>query len=110
MGVSDGWNRPFEITLGEMKVAERTVRVFRRSIEFNGHRIDVDPHEVRDLFENLLRENPDFSDGYELPNDHRLKDFLIKSRAAYETSEGTFYPTTEFKGISHEFLKLLTKP
>lgn len=101
--------KPFEITIGEIKIIEQTVQVFWREIEINGVVIDGEPHTLADFFEALLEQGQPMGQGLILKGEDKFLKQILKSRVAYQIPSGEIFPTTEFKNIARDFLKSLTQ-
>lgn len=100
---------PFEISIGELIIIEKTVQTFVRPIDINGYEYAEDPETLLDVFENLLSEVYGVTEGLTIEGDDELIEFLVEGRAAYRGESGALFPTLEFKKISRDFLMYLKK-
>jgi hypothetical protein len=96
--------RPFLISIGKMKIIKKTVEILIVPVTINGVEFTGDPSQLREFFELLLQESPGITEGMSLDANEEFVGILLKSKVAFQSINGTLYPTEDFRKFGRDLV------
>jgi hypothetical protein len=110
MAGANGRQKPFEITIGKVKVLDKNQPKFEQNLKINGIEFTADPREFLSFFSGLLSNDVETSAQFIVSSGPESLKLLAEARVAFMAESGHLKPTPEFKLAASDFMSFLAKP